>query len=271
MNLFLQLPGVSGRECYVQKKWYSSGQKPACTFSRRLSVFFVLYQWFPRLLTSDTQSIEENTYRPYVFFKGPLAAFPFEAVLTRSTVCVPPPPGILVAGRRKRMRFGSVLQATLARKIGVLLLDQDPFFPVLSLCRWRPSTKRGWTDFASCLDRAGSWLGPVTHPWMEGCYEIAQGAVESWDRWARHTEAETRPDWTRNVSFVKLIQWLLRKTAFKLLRVGEVVWHYRPTIYSHHGIQNDHRAVFRLHETKKFNKIPFVRNGGGAEGKKWSI
>ena len=68
------------------------------------------------------------------FFKGPLAAFPFEVVLTRSTVCVPPPRGILVAGRKKRTRFGSVLQATLARKVDVLLLDQDPFFFLCSRC-----------------------------------------------------------------------------------------------------------------------------------------
>ena len=49
------------------------------------------------------------------------------------------------------------------------------FFPVLSLCRWCPSTKRGWTDFASCLDRLGSWWGlSLTRGWR-GAGKLLKG------------------------------------------------------------------------------------------------
>ena len=103
------------------------------------------------------------------FFKGPLAAFPFEVVLTRSTVCVPPPRGILVAGRKKRTRFGSVLQATLAGKGDVLLLDQDPFlFSSCALVVSMVSEHQTWMDGVCCVSGPSGVVVGASHSPLDG-------------------------------------------------------------------------------------------------------
>lgn len=166
--LFLQLLEVSGRECYVQKKVILQLTKTSLYV---LKEAFRMLRIVPMISKASgfRHAIDQRNYVQAVyFFKGPLAVLPFEVVLTRSTVCVPPPRGILVAGRRKRTRFGSVLHATLARKVDVLLLDQDPFLFSCALVVSMVSEHQTWMDGVGFVSGPTGVVVGASHSPLDG-------------------------------------------------------------------------------------------------------